>query len=268
MRSPELDRPARRARRRRLQPQDRGRPRPLHRVLQVDVPRASSRSTACAIVVDGAHGAAYRVGTGGVRGARRQGHRDPHQPERQEHQRATPARCIPQAMCEAVRQHDAHLGVALDGDARSLRAVRRARHRRRRRRGDGAVRDPDARGGHAREEHPGHHGDVEHRARARAAQGSAAGSWSAPRSAIATSSRRCGARLQLRRRAVRPPRVPRSRDDRGRHRRRAPRARDHGGARASRCRSSSQVMTRTPQVLVNLAVDRRSRSISSPRCRS
>ena len=57
------------------------------------------------------------------------------------------------------------------------------------------------------------------------------------RSAIATWSKRCGATAELRRRAVGPPDLPRSRHDRRRHRRGAAGARHHAARRAAALRA-------------------------------
>ena len=61
MESDELDERARDRRRDRRRGAARRRARALRRLLQEHVPARSSRSTACEIVVDAAHGAAYRV---------------------------------------------------------------------------------------------------------------------------------------------------------------------------------------------------------------
>jgi len=68
------------------------------------------------IVVDGAHGAAYRVGPAVFEelGATVIAiHTKPDGKNINAHAGAL----YPQTMCEAVRNHDAHLGIALDGDA-------------------------------------------------------------------------------------------------------------------------------------------------------
>jgi phosphoglucosamine mutase len=68
------------------------------------------------IVVDGAHGAAYRVGPAVFEelGAKVTAiHTKPDGKNINAHAGAL----YPQTMCEMVRHHDAHLGIALDGDA-------------------------------------------------------------------------------------------------------------------------------------------------------
>jgi phosphoglucosamine mutase len=68
------------------------------------------------IVVDGAHGAAYRVGPAVFEelGAKVTAiHTKPDGKNINAHAGAL----YPQAMCEMVRHHEAHLGIALDGDA-------------------------------------------------------------------------------------------------------------------------------------------------------
>jgi phosphoglucosamine mutase len=68
------------------------------------------------VVVDGAHGAAYRVGPAVFEelGARVTAiHTKPDG----KNINADAGALHPQAMCEVVRHHDAHIGIALDGDA-------------------------------------------------------------------------------------------------------------------------------------------------------
>ncbi len=68
------------------------------------------------VVVDGAHGAAYRVGPAVFEelGARVTAiHTKPDG----KNINARAGALYPQTMCEAVRHHDAHIGIALDGDA-------------------------------------------------------------------------------------------------------------------------------------------------------
>jgi len=71
------------------------------------------------VVVDGAHGAAYRVGPAVFEelGARVTAiHTKPDG----KNINARAGALYPQAMCEMVRHHDAHIGIALDGDADRL----------------------------------------------------------------------------------------------------------------------------------------------------
>ena len=227
MSSPELDAQRAAPGRRRLQPQASRTRAAATSCTARRRSRASSRSTACTIVVDGAHGAAYRVGPAVFEelGAKVIAiHTKPDG----KNINARAGALYPQAMCEAVRCHDAHIGIALDGDADRVRPVRRARQRRRRRRGDGAVRDPHARARSTLAKNTlvatvmsniGLERAMRERRRQRRAH---AGRRSLRRRGDAQ------ARLQPRRRAVGPPRVPRPRDDRRRHRRGAARARDHG----------------------------------------
>src|SRR5215813_2725631 len=71
------------------------------------------------VVVDGAHGAAYRVGPAVFEelGAKVTAiHTKPDGKNINDHAGAL----YPQTMCEAVRHHEAHIGIALDGDADRL----------------------------------------------------------------------------------------------------------------------------------------------------
>ena len=143
------------------------------------------------VVLDCANGAAYKVGPDGARASSA-----PRcsaigvAAERAQHQRRRAARCIPRRRAAKVRELRADVGIALDGDADrcvivdekgnvvdgdALLALARARHGRARR----AARRRRRRD---RDEQP--------RPRARARAAAASGSC-APRSATATSSRRC-----------------------------------------------------------------------------
>ena len=128
---------------------------------------------------------------GGVRGARRRGHRASARKPDGTNINDDCGALHPQKMCEAVQAaRRAHRHRARRR-RRSRHHLRRARRRGRRRHRHGAVRAPHARARRAQAEDAGHDGDVEHRPRALAARSSADGSC-ARRSAIATSSRRCG----------------------------------------------------------------------------
>ena len=181
------------------------------------------------IVVDAAHGAAYRVAPAilselgaeviaiGVR------------PDGQNINRRCGANHPENCAHEVVRKK-AHLGICLDGDADRLIIGRRARPGGRRRRGDVAVRDALAARGQAQAAHAGDDRDVQPgpRARHRAREGQAA---ALRRRRPLRGRRDAQERPQLRRRAERPPDLPRPRDHRRRPGRRAAGA-GHLGARA------------------------------------
>jgi phosphoglucosamine mutase len=68
------------------------------------------------VVVDGAHGAAYRVGPAVFEELGAKVTAIHTKPDGKNINRQAGA-LYPQAMCEMVRHHDAHIGIALDGDA-------------------------------------------------------------------------------------------------------------------------------------------------------
>ena len=144
------------------------------------------------IVVDCAHGAAYQVAPGGAGGARREGDRAR---ESSPTARTSTAACgalHPENDGKAVVKTGRNLGIALDGDADRLIVVDE----------NGDVVDGDAimaicaceliAAQGAPEEDAGRHGDEQHGPRAVQSRRPAA-RWCARGSAIATSSRRCGA---------------------------------------------------------------------------
>ena len=243
--------------RHRLQPQDRGRARPLRRVLQGDVPERADPRRADAWWSTAPTAPATGSGRSVFEELGAPGHRRSTPSPTARTSTPTPGRSTPRPCARSVRREKAPPRHRARRRCRSRRPVRRARPRHRRRRADGAVRDPDAGRGPAAEEHAGHHRDVEPRASSARCKGAGG-------RVVRTAGRRplrrrgdAARRLQLRRRAVGPPHVPRSRDDRRRHHRGAARARGDGRARAGRCRSWPGSWTRTPQVLVNVAVDRK-----------
>ena len=215
-------RSARARRRRSARPcKHRGRARPLRRVLQARLPAATSRSTACKIVVDCAQRRRLPRRAGGVRGARRRRHRDRRQARRHEHQRRLRRAASRGDGARRCGSTGAHLGIALDGDADRVILVDE----------HGNVVDGDAvmalcatrmlERRRAAKQDAGRDRDVEPRPRARAARragGSCVRTQVGDRYVVEEMRKQ---RLQLRRRAVGPPRVPRPRDDRRRHRRRA-----------------------------------------------
>ena len=180
--------------------------------------------------------------------------RDRHQARRQEHQRArrraAPARrCARRCACTTP-----HLGIALDGDADRCVAVDE----------HGNVVDGDAvmalcatrmlrRGQLAKKTLVATVMSNLGLERALASAGGKRRAHAGRRPLRRRGDAR--ERLQPRRRAVGPPRLPRPRDDRRRHRRRAAGARDHG-ARRQAAVGAREGDDAEPQVLVNVAVDK------------